>query len=204
MSVHQTDKGNRFTEELFIFERMADGDHLALRFFFDKYYDELCNYVNLYIRDRAVSEDIVQDIFIYFWEKRGSIKIDSSVKFYLLRASRNKFLNHIRDEKSHKAIQNTVWSKSEKFISPNYNLLDVHKIEEIINSSIENLPPRCREVYLLHKNEDLTYKEIASQMDISLKTVENQMTIAIKKLKVQLAPYYDQIFVLLFICLIEK
>ena len=204
MSLHQTDINNRFSEELFIFKRMADGDHHALRFFFDKYYDDLCNYVNLYLRDRAVSEDIVQDIFIYFWEKRGSIKMDSSVKSYLLRASRNKFLNHIRDEKSHQSIQNSVYSRGEKFITPNYNLLDINKIADVINSSIENLPPRCRQVYLLHKNEDLSIKEIASQMEISEKTVENQMTIAIKKLKEQLAPYYDQIFVLLLISLIGK
>jgi len=204
MNLHQADYTKRISEELFILKRMADGDHHALRFFFDKYYDELCNYVNLYLRDRSVSEDIVQDIFIYFWEKRETIRMDSSVKYYLLRAARNKFLNHIRDEKSHQIIQNAVWSKSDKFINPNYNLLDINEIEKIIKSSIDNLPPRCREVYLLHKNEDFSYKEIASKMDISEKTVENQMTIAIKKLKEQLAPYYDQFFVLLVLSLIEK
>lgn len=204
MNFHQTNIDHNHSEELFIFKRMVAGDDQALRFFFDKYYEELCNYVNLYLRHKAISEDIVQDIFIYFWEKRGDIKLDSSVKSYLIRASRNRFLNHLRDEKSHQAIQNAVSSKFEKYSSPNYNLLDVNKIEEIISISIDKLPPRCREIYLLHKNDDLSYKEIAFKMDIAEKTVENQMSIALKKLKEQLAPYYEQIFVLLLFSLIEK
>ena len=203
MSLDETNTENRFTEELFIFKRMCDGDHHALRFFFDKYYDELCNYVNLYLRNKTISEDIVQDIFIYFWEKRGTINLDISVKSYLIRASRNKYLNYLRDERSHQAIQNAVISKSETSINPDYKLWDVSKIEEIISKSIDKLPPRCREVYLLHKNQELSYKEIASKMDISEKTVENQMSIALKKLKEQLAPYYEQIFVVLLMGLIR-
>ncbi|MEI6677703.1 MAG: RNA polymerase sigma-70 factor [Mariniphaga sp.] len=199
MNLRRTNNDLNLSDELFIFRRMAEGDHLALRFFFDKYYEDLCNYVNLYIRDQSVSEDIVQDIFVYFWEKRGIILIDSSVKSYLIKASRNKYLNHLRDEKSHQAIRIEVTSNRETYVTPNYNLLNVTQLESLINASIENLPLRCRQVYLLHKNDDLSYKEIASKMDISEKTVENQMTIALKKLREQLAPYYEQIFALLLI-----
>ena len=204
MNLYQTNKDYNFSDELFIFERMADGDHRALRFFFDKYYDKLCNYVNLYIHDKSVSEDIVQDIFIYFWEKRGIIRINTSVKSYLFRASRNKYLNHLRNEKIHQVVRMEVTSNSETFVNPDYNLLDINEIEGLILASINSLPSRCREVYLLHRNEDLSYKEIAAKMDISVKTVENQMTIALKKMKEQLAPYYDQIFALFLIGLFGK
>lgn len=195
---------HQYSDELFIFERMADGDQRALRFFFDKYYDNLCNYVNLYIHDSSVSEDIVQDIFIYFWEKRGSIRMDTSVKSYLFRSSRNKYLNYIRNEKCHQSIKKDVKSYTETSVNQDELLIDSLQLEGIINSSIDNLPPRCREVYLLRKNDDLSYKEIASRMEISEKTVENQMTIALKKLKEQLAPYYDQIFAILLIGLFGK
>jgi len=199
MILQQTDANQNLSEELFIFQRMADGDHHALRFFFDKYYVDICNYVNLYIRNKSVAEDIVQDIFIYFWEKKEIIKMDSSVKSYLLTAARNKYLNHLRSEKSHLAINQEIISNSETFVNPNYNLLDISRIEGLINESIDKLPPRCREVYLLHKHDNLSYKEIASRMEISEKTVENQMTIAIRKLREQLTPYYDEIFVLLLV-----
>lgn len=189
--------GSNFSDELFIFERMADGDQHALRYFFDKYYDNLCNYVNLYLHNRSVSEDLVQDIFVYFWEKRATINIETSVKSYLFRASRNKYINHLRDEKCHKTIQTEVHSKREVVAYPNDDTLDLKQLEEIITSSINNLAPRCREVYILHRNEDLSYKEIALQMNLSVKTVENQMTIALKKMREQLAPYYEQIFALI-------
>ena len=204
MSTYQTNTQHLFSDELFIFERMAEGDQRALRFFFDKYYDNMCNYVNLYVRSKSVSEDIVQDIFIYFWEKRGIIRMETSVKSYLFRASRNKFLNYLRNEKSHRAIRDEVNANSVTFVNPDDNLIDSINLEEIINASIENLPPRCREVYLFQKNEELSYKEIACRMDITVKTVENQMTIAHKKLKEQLAPYYDQIFVLVLIGIFEN
>ncbi len=204
MSLHQTNKNNDHNDEFFIYQRLVEGDHHALRFFFDKYYEDLCNYVNLYIRDQSVSEDIVQEIFIYLWEKRGIIKIENSVKSYLLRASRNKFLNHIRSERSHQSVKLEIISKNETYVDTNFNQLDINRIEGFINASIEKLPPRCREIYLLHRQDDLSYKEIASIMDISEKTVENQMTIALKRLKEQLAPFYDQIFVLLLIGVIGK
>ena len=125
--------------------------------------------------------------------------METSVKSYLFRASRNKYLNYFRDEKCHQTIQMEVNYKSENISYPNDGELDLKHLEEVINSSINNLTPRCREVYLLHKNEDLSYKEIASQMNLSVKTVENQMTIALKKLREQLMPYYEQIFVLILI-----
>lgn len=199
MPLYKTTVGPDFSDELFIFERMADGDQRALRYFFDKYYDTLFNYVNLYIRDKAVSEDLVQDIFIYFWEKRRSITLEISVKSYLFKASRNKFLNYLRDEKCHNAIKMEVNSKREISAYPNDDALDLIQLEEIIASSINNLAPRCREVYLLRRNEELSYKEIALQMNLSVKTVENQMTIALKKLREQLTPYYGQIFALILV-----
>jgi RNA polymerase sigma-70 factor (ECF subfamily) len=90
-----------------------------------------------------------------------------------------------------------VNSKREIFAYPNDDKLDLKFLEEIISSSINNLSPRCREVYLLHRNENLSNKEIASQLNLSVKTVENQMTIALRKLKEQLAPYYQEIFAII-------
>ncbi len=199
MNLHETNRGGLNPEELFIFERMAAGDQHALRFFFDKYYNDLCNYVNLYIHNPSASEDIVQELFIYLWEKREIIKLNTSVKAYLFQASRHKYLNFLRSEKSHHKIEQEVSVNEEVLVMEGDISRKTLQMEEIISASIEKLPPRCREVYLLHKNEELSYKEIASQMNISVKTVENQMTIALRKLKELLTPYYDQIFALLLI-----
>jgi RNA polymerase sigma-70 factor (ECF subfamily) len=203
MNLDQT-KHTYLSEELFIFQRMADGDHHALRFFFDKYYEDLCNFVNLYLHDKTASEDIVQDLFVYFWEKRAEIKIEFSVKAYLLSASRNRYLNYVRAEKSHQTISHEVVLSHERYTSPEDSKVDFQTVTRYVNGAIAKLPPRCREVYRLHKEEDLSIREIALKMDIAEKTVENQMTIAIKKLRQQLVPFYKEIFAMITLGLFSQ
>lgn len=59
-------------EEIFILQKMVEGDEGAFKYFFDAYYDDLCNFVNGYLRNESLSEEVVQSIFVYFWEKKGS------------------------------------------------------------------------------------------------------------------------------------
>jgi len=190
-------------EELFIFRRMAEGDKEAFRFFFEKYYSDLCNMVNIYLHNPVMSEEIVQSIYIYFWEKKGEINIDSSVKSYLLKASKNKSINYIRNER----VKINIHEKLAKVSDADYEMpdsvMDAGQLREIIAQSINNLPEKCREIYILGKEKNLTYKEIADELGISVKTVENQMGNALKKLREQLTPYYKDIFVLILLLIIR-
>ena len=183
-------------EELFIFNRMVEGNKEAFRFFFEKYYPDLCNLVNLYLHDPLMSEEIVQDIFIYLWEKKEKIKIESSVKSYLLRASKNRSLNFIRDERNKMDIHQRLKDFNRQSVEMPDKVMDANQLREVIDNAISNLPERCREVYILGKEKNLCYKEISEEMGISVKTVEVQMGIALKKLREQLRPYYNDIFTL--------
>ena len=185
---------SRIDEERFIFKRMVDGDRQAFRFFFEKYYTELCNLVNLYIRNEIIAEEIVQDIYIYLWEKKDLIKIESSVRAYLLKASKNKSLNYIRNEKTRLNIQEKLIDASENSYEMSSSSLDEEHLREIIENAIKSLPEKCRNIYRLANENELSYKEIAAQLEISVKTVENQMGIALKKLRNHLRPYYNDIF----------
>lgn len=184
----------RNNEEQFIFSRMVDGDKEAFRFFFEKYYTDLCNLVNIYIHDEAMAEEIVQDIYIYFWEKKGKIQIESSVKAYLLRASKNRSLNFLRNEKTRLNIHEKICKASETVYEMPANALDAGQLRELIENAVKSLPKKCCEIYRLAKENELSYIEIAEQLGISVKTVENQMGIALKKLRDQLRPYYNDIF----------
>jgi len=63
---------NILNKEFLILQKMIEGDEKALKYFFDSYYVDLCNFVNSYIKNEMISEDIVQNIFIYFWGKKNS------------------------------------------------------------------------------------------------------------------------------------
>ena len=179
---------------------MIDGDQLAFRYFFDKYYRELCNFVNLYLKDQVLAEEVVQDIFVYLWENKQKIKIQSSVKAYLFGASKFKSLNVLRSQK-----RNVSWQKD--LVNAEFGVQEIPaeqfsgaaEFRRILDEAIQKLPDRCREIFLLSKSKELTNKQIADQLGVSVKTVENQITIALRKLRTYLEPYREKIFLLFLI-----
>lgn len=185
------------SDELFIVKKMIDGDIDSFKYFFDKYYDDLCNFVHIYLHNKALSEEIVQDIFVYFWENRERLKISTSVKSYLFSASKYKSLNLLRDTKTQKKIIEKI-GRIESVHASEYesSYIDVDEFKKILGSAVDQLSPKCREIFLMSKQKELSNKEIAEQLDISIKTVENQMTIALKKLREYLIPYREKIFLL--------
>lgn len=188
-------------EESFILQRMIKGDENAFKYFFDLYYDDLCNFVNTYLRDEILSEDIVQNIFIFLWENRNSIPYDCSVKSYLYSASKNKSLNHLRNARKRNRIVEDLFSGPVRLSDEKPDLfLEFDEMKRILTNAVDVLPSKCREIYHLSRNEGLTNQEIAQKLRVSVKTVENQMTIAIRKIKAFLLPYYDQIFILFILC----
>jgi RNA polymerase sigma-70 factor (ECF subfamily) len=185
------------TDELFILKKMIDGDIDSFKYFFDRYYDDLCNFVHVYLRDKVLAEEIVQDIFVYFWENREKLQIKASVKSYLFSASKFKSLNLLRDTKTQKKIVSKI-GKTEPFQTHEHenSYIDTDEFKKILDSAVDQLAPKCREIFLLSKQKELSNKEIAEKLDISVKTVENQMTIALKKLREYLTPYRGKIFLL--------
>lgn len=165
-----------------LLRRLRKDDPAAYKFIFKNYYDWLCNYVYSLCQDRALSEDLVQDTMIKFWEKRKEIAISTSLKSYLFRACHNQFLLHLRQEKIKVDFLDTIhWDilaqvRDEQTVSQTSNLERLHAL-------IAKLPPRCREVFILNKLERRKYREIAEDLNISIKTVENHMSKALNFLR---------------------
>lgn len=176
---------------------MTEGDVDSFKYFFDRYYEDLCNFVHVYLHDQALSEEIVQDIFVYFWENREKLQINTSVKSFLFSASKFKSLNLLRDTKTKKRIVEKI-GKTEPLITSEEegSYLDTNEFKKILDAAVDQLAPKCREIFLLSKFEDLSNKEIAEKLGLSVKTVENQMTIALKKLHEYLLPFRGKIFLL--------
>jgi len=187
-------------EELFIVRKMIEGDIDSFRYFFDKYYDDLCNFVNIYLHDQALSEEIVQDIFVYFWENREKLQIKASVRSFLFSASKFKSLNLLRDTKTQKKIIEEIGKAKSQLPSEDNGLhFDTDEFKKILDAAVDQLAPKCREIFLLSKYEQLSNKEIADQLGISVKTVESQMTIALKKLREYLLPFREKIFLIFLV-----
>ncbi|MDO9613060.1 MAG: sigma-70 family RNA polymerase sigma factor, partial [Bacteroidota bacterium] len=106
-------------------------------------------------------------------------------------------LNLLRDTKTQKRIVEKI-GKTEPLITSEEedSYLDTNEFKKILDAAVDQLAPKCREIFLLSKFEDLSNREIAEKLGISVKTVENQMTIALKKLREYLLPFRGKIFLL--------
>ena len=131
-----------------------------------------------------ISEEIVQDAFIYIWEKRENIQIKTSLKSYLFTTVRNKSINYIKNELPKQQLSENL-SAASLFIND-----DEHEDQELkikVQKAIDQLPMKCKQIFILSRYSGYTYKEISEELEISVKTVENQMGIAFQKLRLFLS-----------------
>lgn len=164
-----------------LIKKLRKGKAEAYQYLFSEYYDWLCNYVFKLCNDRTLSEDIVQNVMIRFWERRKNILVSSSLKNYLFKSCHNEFLQHIKREKfQFDRLDEISWDVISEATSGD-ELYD-YKMEKL-TKLIDQLPPRCKEIFVQNKLEKKKYKEIALDMGISVKTVENQMSKALHFLR---------------------
>ena len=149
---------------------------------FEQYYSMVCETIFYMTRDKALAEDIGQDVFHEFWKKRDQIEIKSSLKAYLKRSAINKTLNYKNKKRiPTKEIEDeNVWKSND---INSQKALETKELEDRIHALIEKLPPKCKEVFVSSRYAEMTYQEIADQMGISTKTVENQISKALKTLR---------------------
>jgi len=153
---------------------------------FRKWYTPLCKMIFRIIKDKDKTEDIVQEVFVKLWEKRTELKIETSLKSYLYRASINASYNYLEKNKrypTHTIDELTIQIPSQ--LNPE-NEINALELEKKINDALLLLPEACREIFILSRQEAMSYKEIAETLDISIKTVENQMGKALRIFREQL------------------
>lgn len=169
-------------EEDMLLKGLRKGSPSAYNELFSEYYVWLCNYIFTLCNDRGLSEDIVQDTIIGIWEKRNRISVQHSLKNYLFRSCHNRFLAHVRKKKvKFDFLDQIRWDVlAQAHTEP--EVRQDSKIQKLYRL-IDELPPRCREVFVKNKLEKRKYKEIAVDMGISIKTVENQMSKALHFLR---------------------
>ncbi len=140
------------------------------------------------------AEESVQEMFVNLWEKAPQIEIGTSIKAYLYASTRNYTLNAIKKQQTEQHHLNK-YSEYEKGYEQEDEISPV-EIAKLIQSGVETLPEKCREIFILCKQEGLTYEEIATYLDVSKKTVDNQMGIALRKLRDYLQPKLKKISVI--------
>lgn len=148
---------------------------------FREYYKDLLNYAYTFTGELYHAEEIVQEVFLSFWENRNKTQTIRSIKSYLLGAVKNKSLNL----KTRYLNKNNMFTDLESTNFSHESHIDNHYIDlnSAIRQNIKLLPEQCRIIFLMSRFTSFTYAEIAEQLEISVKTVETQMSIALKRLR---------------------
>lgn len=155
---------------------------------FREHYPRLCEFVDGYVRSAEVARDIVQDLFLALWEKRGGEGSPELTTAYLFTAARNRALKHLRHRRVVERHEEraAVWPQQAPRADEEVRQRET---AEAIDAAIAELPDRCREIFLLSRRQHMSYAEIASALGLSVKTVEVQMWRALRRLRESLAPY---------------
>ena len=174
-------------DQVNILEGLKSKDEKSFEVLFKTHYDTLVRFVYMYLNDLEESEEIVQDTFYTLWEKSENIDIKSSLKSYLYQAARNKSLNFIKHNKVKQRHIDSIKHTESEFLEDTH--IEYNELQDKINSALNALPPKCRQVFELSRFEEKKYREIAEELDISIKTVENHMGKALGLLKGSLKEY---------------
>ncbi len=176
------------TEDL---ELLRQGCTQALRRLFDAYYPSLVSVVYTYVDDVDTSKDIAQEVFVELWQRRQSLQIQQSLSAYLRRAAINRALNHLKSQRRYQLYDDTNTWKDLADPSEETLRWKEHQddLETRLHEAIEQLPEKCRLIFMLSRFERLPHREIANRLGISVKTIENQLLRAAQLLRQALEKY---------------
>lgn len=186
-----------------LFESFKEGDQAAFTYFYDKYFRRIQSFSIQFVYDKDEAENLAQEALLYLWQNRKSVDSIKGIQSFLYTYAKSKCLNMIRHNKVKDKFKSDVLNQKERELdieilnSISFDTLELTELERIIHESINELPPKTREVFIKKRFENKKNAEIAEEMQVTLKAVEAHMTKALKILKTKLSDYLFFIFILI-------
>ncbi|SJZ65945.1 RNA polymerase sigma-70 factor, ECF subfamily [Chitinophaga eiseniae] len=174
--------------DLELISLLKRGDVEAFDLLYSRHWPGMYQAAFYLLRDQNACMDIVQDIFAWLWEKREQLDIQA-VPSYLRSAVRFKVANYIRSGKIRDEFYTTLSGLSLPETPGPQDFLELNDLKAIITQVVNSLPEKCREIFLLSRDGQLTNQQIADLLNISIKTVEAQKTIALKRIRAAVDPH---------------
>lgn len=171
---------------------VSQGDEGAFREIFDLLFTCLSQFAFSLVKSKETATDVVDEVFTRLWNNRSNITTIENLKVYLYRAVKNSSLNYL-SRRTHLHIY-------EPFDDISIQLKDDHDPERLmitneilqrIRESVDTLPPRCKMIFKLVREDGLTYKEVAEVLNLSVKTVDAQMVIAVGRIREMVKGHLD-------------
>jgi len=163
---------------------IGEGNEKAFADLYTLFSRRLCHFAKAITRSSEMAEEAVEDVFVKLWCNRANILSIDNLAVYLYVAVKNKAINAI--SKKAQAFIKSPFDELDIELMPSstdpYNLVVTAEMMGKMRQAIENLPPRCKLIFKLIREDGLKYKEVAEILNISVNTIDVQMAIAVRKL----------------------
>jgi len=173
---------------------MSQGDEAAFTEIYDRYWKRIFALAASKLDDLALAEDLVQDLLGDLWRRRSEIELTGKLETYLAVALKYKVINALavrKRKRSFKSQSSTNLSLADRSTE---NWLDFEDLREQLAQLVAKLPERCRITYQLSREQGLSQKDIAHQMNISEKAVEQNISRALHSLRLGLKYFFSTFF----------
>lgn len=183
------------TDNHLLFDKIRSGDTKAFEYAFRKFAPRLEAFARKYTSEAVEAEDIVQDIFLKLWERREFLE-NTSLTSFLFMMVKNSCLNHLKHLQVTESVERRIPETEAAeclyaidLVPDPSSLLMQKELSDSIDRIMEELPPKCKEVFILSRLKGFKNREIAAQMHITEKVVEKHISRALKRFRAGLEPY---------------
>jgi RNA polymerase sigma-70 factor (family 1) len=176
-----------------IVQRIAAGDEQTFRELYHLFNKRLYHFAFAIVKTRELAEEVVEDVFIKTWKRGADLLKIANLNVYLYTATKNTALNYLSRNASRnitEAFDDLDIALSDKGIDPE-QILITREMYTHIQRAIEQLPPRCKMIFKLIREDGLRYKEVAEILNISVNTIDTQMAIAVKRIATAVHKHFE-------------
>ena len=164
--------------------RIARGDEGALAALYQQFHKRLQHFAKALLRNDEIAEEVVEDVFVKLWGRRDKITEIGNITVYLYVAVKNQSLNEL--SRMAKELVNTSFNyldiELEQCCANPHELMVTAEMMQRMQHAIDALPPRCKMIFKLIREDGLKYKEVGEILNISINTIDAQMAIAVKRI----------------------
>lgn len=182
--------------EKYLFEKIKEGDEAAFKVIYNRYVPRLYYFVYEYVPYNDIVENIVQETMMVLWNKKSGLKDDTNLGAYLFTVAKNNCLYKLRDQRYKQKLFESadlddpeLKANLDALGTVDTSLFAFQEIEQIIESTLSQLPPQCRTIFIASRFNEKKNREIAEELGISVKAVEGHITKALKLFRTTLKDY---------------
>lgn len=184
---------------------VAQDNRTAFSMFYQIYYEDVFRLSYYFLKEKEACGEVISDVFFSVWQSRKKLKEIANMEAYLYTVTRNESIRYLNKRKNYDTVsfeEIPIQLAGQDDASPE-DTLENKEIEELLTRIINELPEKCRLIFLMTRQEGLKPKEIAEILSINESTVRVQMKIAVDKIITRIRPYFPNLTLtmLLMICL---